>query len=111
MTTVLKNKCLFHLLFCFQSCTYQQKTNITGVIVQGKQTYHYIDVLQFPHDTNLTLTCLLDAIKRHAPLPPTLYVQMDNCARENKNAYVMGFFAYMVKMGYVKHVRRSLYYI
>ena len=32
------------------------------------------------------------------PLPPILYIQMDNCWRENKNQYVLGFCALLVKL-------------
>ena len=29
-------------------------------------------------------------------LPPKLFVQLDNCSRENKNHYVMGYFEFLV---------------
>ncbi len=35
------------------------------------------------------------------PLPPTLYVQVDNCWRENKNKYFMAYFENLVAMGVV----------
>ena len=33
------------------------------------------------------------------PLPHRLLIQMDNCVRENKNKYVMAFFAILVELG------------
>ena len=37
-------------------------------------------------------------------LPPTLYLQMDNCWRENKNRYVLCFLALLVELGIFKKV-------
>ena len=49
----------------------------------------------------LTLTCLLLTLVevcKERPLPSKFLLQMDNCVRENKNKYVMGFLAYLVQM-------------
>uniref|UniRef100_A0A7M5V597 DUF7869 domain-containing protein n=1 Tax=Clytia hemisphaerica TaxID=252671 RepID=A0A7M5V597_9CNID len=40
-------------------------------------------------------------------LPPVLYVQMDNCWRENKNQFLLAFFAFLVLKRIVKKVRLS----
>lgn len=64
-----------------------------------------VDVNQYPHDSNMTLTCLMTALTETASnhqLSPTLYVQADNCGRENKNKYVLGFLALLVARGIVK---------
>ena len=37
-------------------------------------------------------------------LPPTLYLQMDNCARENKNKIVLTFGALLVELGVFRKV-------
>lgn len=37
-------------------------------------------------------------------LPPVLYVQMDNCWRENKNQFLLAFFAFLVLKRIVKKV-------
>ena len=37
-------------------------------------------------------------------LPPCLYLQLDNTARENKNQYVMAFLAYLVQAGVFSEV-------
>ena len=70
------------------------RTHFTGAIVHGKGSSGYLDFLQYPHDPNLTINVLLrtlvDRFKR-------LYVQMDNCARENKNQMVFGFMDLLVE--------------
>lgn len=66
-----------------------------------------VDFNQFPHDTNLTLNCLLSILNQESEnglLPPTLYIQLDNTARENKNKYFIAFMAYLVEKEYVKEV-------
>ena len=62
----------------------------------------YFDFAQWSHDCNLTLCILLETLIKvaaHQPLAPRLLVQMDNCVRENKNKYVMGFCALLVEAG------------
>ncbi len=61
------------------------RTHLSGVLVHGKGNFGFIDFLQWPHDCNLTLTCLLLTIMKESTLPPHLYLQIDNCVRENKN--------------------------
>ena len=52
------------------------------------------DLLQWAHDSNLTITLLIrvviDYAKSHL-LPETIYIQMDNTSHENKNKYVLSF--------------------
>lgn len=73
--------------------------------MHDRRLHFYTDLLQWPHDPNLTLTCLLNAISTDIDaLPPTLYIQCDNCGRENKNKYVIGFLGYLCLAGYVKEV-------
>ncbi|XP_076080822.1 uncharacterized protein LOC143051779 [Mytilus galloprovincialis] len=84
------------------------KTHITGCLVHGSQLYLYTDLLQWPHDPNLTITCLVNAITSNTKvLPPKLYVQCDNCGRENKNKYVIGFLGYLCLSGYIKEAYLS----
>ena len=53
------------------------------------------------HDSNLTIECLHKTLLRHqikrGPLPECLNLQMDNCVRENKNAYLFSFLAWLVE--------------
>ena len=81
---------------------------IAGCLVHGVGSYNFIDFLQWPHDCNLTITTLLitlTEIFNLKPLPSKLYIQMDNCVRENKNKYVMAFLLYLVEIGIFTEVR------
>ncbi len=79
------------------------RTHFTGVIVHGKGSSGYLDFLQYPHDPNLTINVLLrilvERFRELGPvgLPERLYVQMDNCARENKNQMVFGFIGLLIE--------------
>lgn len=79
------------------------KTHITGSLVHDYGGLGHIDLLQWPHDSNLMLTVLLDAIIRRLQqrsyFPCKLFIQLDNTCRENKNQYVLCFFAAMVQLG------------
>ncbi len=82
------------------------RTHVTGVLAHtqapcGKLAFAYVDLLQWPHDSNLTLTVLMNTLnefQKARPLPSTLYLQMDNTVRENKNRYVLGFCAALVEL-------------
>lgn len=73
------------------SALWQLRTHVTGILIHtkapyGKLAFAFVDLLQWPHDSNLTITLLLNAIvnyKEHHPLPKTLYIQMDNTSRED----------------------------
>ena len=88
------------------SALWRLRTHITGVLAHtkapsGKLAFAYIDLLQWPHDSNLTISLLLNALfdfQKNYVLPATLYLQMDNTARENKNKFVLGFCASLVEL-------------
>lgn len=91
----------------FQEAQWYLKTHITGVIVHGHKTMFFIDINEFPHDPNLTCTCLINALIDRSTdncLPPTIYLQCDNCGRENKNKFLLGFLCYLCIKGYVREV-------
>ena len=90
------------------------RTHITGVLAHtdvpcGKKAYTFIDALEWPHDSNLTIN-ILDAVLSswHDQLPSILYLQMDNCWRENKNKYLLGYCAQLVEMKIFKKVFKIL---
>lgn len=80
------------------------RTHVTGAIVHGSGCFTYCDILQWPHDPNLTMNVFLHllltqfkTIKRNElPLPKKLYIQLDNCMSENKNRHVLGFLSLLV---------------
>lgn len=85
-------------------------THIVGALFHGGSTYAMIDLNQYPHDSNLTLNCLLHSLAlqaRAGKLTPTVYIQLDNCARENKNKYFLGCMALLVKLGFTKEITLS----
>lgn len=55
------------------------------------------DIFQFPHDSNLTCNFLLQILLKLEKLPKILYLQLDNCWRENKNRYFFGFVGFLVQ--------------
>lgn len=81
------------------------RTHVTGAIIHGHGSYAYTDLLQWPHDPNLTMNILIEILLRRimdyigskVPLPKKLYIQLDNCNRENKNKYVLGFLSLLVQ--------------
>ena len=81
-------------------------THLVGAIVHsgqsphGKEVYGSFDFYQFPHDSNLTMTVPLDVLVHWTNdylLPPVLYLQFDNCVRENKNRYMFALLALLIE--------------
>ena len=62
-------------------------------------------------DPNLTIECLQRTIasveENEGYLPPILYVQLDNCFRENKNAYVVAYLTWLVERKVFKKIFMS----
>jgi len=81
---------------------------VVGCLVHhSRHTHALIDVNQYPHDVNLTLSCLLFALLEESidgRLTPVLHIQLDNTARENKNKYFLAFAAYLVQQDFVKEI-------
>ena len=105
-------------LICQQTKSTQNllrlRTHLTGALVHtkaenGKMAFAYFDLLQWPHDSNLTITVLLDVLKhvqsKLGTLPKILFLQLDNTSRENKNKYVLSFLALLVHLKIFKKVR------
>ena len=98
-----------------QDCDQSQllQTHVNGLLFHGHCTYAIVDIHQWDHDSNLTINCLLaclfeEAVVKGNKLPRKLYVQLDNCARENKNRYYIGILALLVKLGVVEEVLMSI---
>ena len=85
------------------------RTHVTGVLVHGRRSYAFVDTQMWPHDSNLSMNILLAILVDQCKvdgLPPTLFLQLDNCFRENKNQYVFGFLALLVQKKIFKEVSR-----
>ena len=82
------------------------RTHLTGVLLHtkspsGKLAFGFYDILQYSHDCNLTINALLKVLAHFCrsgePLPQVLYLQLDNCFRENKNKHFLSFFSLLVE--------------
>lgn len=88
-------------------------THVSGVLDHtkapfGKLAYSFIDLLQCPHDSNMTISLIIHVLSKYTSsgrnLPDVLYIQMDNTSRENKNKYVIGFCVILVQLKVFKKV-------
>lgn len=64
--------------------------------------------MEWPHDSNLTTTLLLRILNKLEKLPEVLYLQLDNCFRENKNKYILYLCAQLVEKKIFRKVRRDI---
>lgn len=83
------------------------KSHVVGAIVHSglprheKEIFACLDLFEWPHDPNLTanaLICVLDKFHRLHGLAPVLYLQLDNCGRENKNNVMLCLLALLVDL-------------
>ena len=94
------------------SALWRLRTHITGALLHtkspcGKLAFVFIDLLQWPHDSNLKITVLVNVLLEYSKdrsLPETLHIQLDNTSRENKNRYVLGFCGALVELKVFKKV-------
>lgn len=95
-------------------------THLVGSIVHngqgryGKEIFGSFDYYQWLHDSNLTISVLLDALCRWCEeyrLPLILYLLFDNCVRENKNQFMYAILALMVECKIFEKVNFMFIYI
>ena len=60
-------------------------------------------------DPKLTIECLNRVFKREEEqrpngLPETLYLELDNCFRENKNTFTFAFLVWIIERGVFKEI-------
>ena len=108
---IFKKSYLWHLLFNVYKTKSTQslwklRTHLTGILQHtkspsGKLAFGFYDILQFPHDCNLTINALLKVLADYRgseePLPQVLYLQLDNSFQENKNKYLLSFCSLLVE--------------
>ena len=73
-------------------------------LAEGQRPILYLAWEHLYSDPNWTIETLYRQIKaeetrRGGTLPPTLYLQLDNCIRENKNTYVICYLCWLVERG------------
>ena len=80
-------------------------TGVTG----GKIPFAHLDVNQIAHDSNLTMNILLEVLSEaRNHLAKVLYLQLDNCFRENKNRFVLSLMELMVDLDIFEEVRQCI---
>ena len=56
----------------------------------GKIPVVFLDHREVPHDPNLTINVIMNILQMNKEiLGKTLFIQLDNCARENKNRFLL----------------------
>ena len=90
---------------------------MTGVIIHSgffgeKKAYIFRDFRQLPHDSNLTINCLLRVLSANKDkLGRMLFLQLDNCYRENKNRYILTFSSLLVDLQIFDEVNYLLIFL
>ena len=80
----------------------------SGQSPNGKDVLGSFDYYHWPHDPNLTasvLLCMLARWCQRYQLPPVLYVQLDNCVKENKNQYILWLLSLLVELKIFEKVK------
>ncbi len=99
-----------HLLFNTKSMRGEKlKVRLIGVKehLLVPNVFFYLMTEEFETGANHVIECVhrfLSHKFEKGPILQTLYVQADNCSRENKNRYFMSYFEMLVARGVVKDV-------
>jgi hypothetical protein len=83
------------------------KVHVMGVLVHGHGAYAFNTLEDWPSDANLNIECLsrvLGDIGWDTLADKTLFLQLDNTTRENKNHALFGWLAALVKLRIIKEV-------
>ncbi|XP_076106142.1 uncharacterized protein LOC143074678 [Mytilus galloprovincialis] len=87
--------------------------HVTGALCHGfGLDFGFTWTDRFHPDSNVTLNCLLKVLHHvkeinDNALPPVLYLQADNCGKDNKNHFVLMFLAALVKAEVFKKIKLS----
>jgi hypothetical protein len=83
-------------------------TKLVGAQIEGYGFHGSWVYPFFKSDSNLTCTLVLDILMMilevKGGLPPILFLQMDNCGRENKNHIAIGFLAVLIELKIFKEI-------
>ena len=73
---------------------------IMGGLVHGHRAYAYSYMRNVKHGTNVTIEALHrildDHVKSGKTIPRTLYLQLDNTTKQNKNRFMIAYAACLV---------------
>lgn len=81
------------------------------MLAHGVGSWVYTMSDKWKSDSNVTIEVLqrvlTDIEQKKKGLPRKLYLQMDNCVRENKNKYVLGYLSWLVERGVFEEIELS----
>ena len=85
------------------------KVHTQIAMVHGRQPMVFVATEDIYGDPNLTIECLNRIFKREEEqrpngLPDTLFLQLDNCFRENKNTYVFAYLVWIIERTVFKDI-------
>ncbi len=84
------------------------QTKLLGALVDGVAFYTFLTFPTYVHASGLTWTgflCVLESLRKAGrPIPPILFLQLDNAGRDNKNQFALAFLGYMVHVGIFKRI-------
>ncbi|XP_070555384.1 uncharacterized protein [Ptychodera flava] len=60
------------------------RTHLTGTLVHGRHAIGYFDLMQYPHDSNLTMNIVLRILQELDQIPDTGFFQFDNCFEKTR---------------------------
>ena len=99
----------FELVYCLLISGQGLDTKLIGVLMPGRGFFNFWTSPRYPHGANLIATILLAAFQRvqdaEGALPPVLFLQADNCGRENKNQIIFRLCAWLVQQGIFEEVQ------
>ena len=111
MFTVCSGFPYFHEKSKTMEAIYKQKYHLLGVLVHGVGSWVYTMTQRFKADSNVTIEILQRVLTeielKKGALPRKLCLQMDNCAKENKNKYVLGYLNWLVQRGVFEEIELS----
>ena len=77
------------------------KTKLVGVLSDKRWFQGYITYPHYKEGANVTVSILHHSLLQHVQwegyLPPVLFLQMDNCGRDNKNHTMIAYLAFLVR--------------
>jgi hypothetical protein len=81
---------------------------IMGGLVHGHRAYAFSYLKNVKHGSNITIECLhrilTDMKQSGKPIPKTIYLQLDNTTKQNKNRYLIAYAACLVEWGVTDRV-------
>ena len=67
---------------------------LMAALVHGFNAYMFTVLKNIKHGTNVVIECLhhilVDIHNQKGFIPPTLFLQLDNTSKQNKNQYMLG---------------------